>query len=116
MKKAILYIHGKGGSASESEHYKPLFPDCDVIGLDYKTFTPWETGKEIHAAVEKLKAEYDSVIITANSIGAFFSMNAELDRLIEKAFLNIILKTKVTTVAAVSAINRLSRQSNPSEL
>ena len=44
---AILYIHGKGGSATESEHYKSLFPDCEVIGLDYQTFTPWETGKEI---------------------------------------------------------------------
>lgn len=86
MKTAVIYIHGKGGSASESEHYKPLFPDCDVIGLDYKTFTPWETGKEIHTAVEKLKTEYDSVILIANSIGAFFSMNAEIDNLIEKAF------------------------------
>ena len=51
MKNTVIYIHGKGGSAAESEHYKPLFPDYDVIGLDYKTFTPWETGKEIHAAV-----------------------------------------------------------------
>lgn len=61
MKNAVIYIHGKGGSASESEHYKPLFPDRDVIGLDYKTFTPWETGKEIHAAVRKLKTEYNSI-------------------------------------------------------
>lgn len=27
---AIIYIHGKGGSAVESEHYKTLFPDCEV--------------------------------------------------------------------------------------
>lgn len=86
MKNAVLYIHGKDGSASESEHYKPLFPDCDVIGLDYKTFTPWETGKEIYAAVEKLKTEYDSVILIANSIGAFFSMNADIDTMIKKAY------------------------------
>ena len=86
MKNAVLYIHGKGGSAAESEHYKTLFPDCDVIGLDYKTFTPWETGKEIHAAVENLKAEYDHIIMIANSIGAFFSMNAGIDTLIEKAY------------------------------
>ena len=86
MNNAVLYIHGKGGSAAESEHYKPLFPHCDVIGLDYKTVTPWETGKEIHAAAEKLKTEYDSVILIANSIGAFFSMNAKIDSLIEKAF------------------------------
>lgn len=86
MKNAVLYIHGKGGSAAESEHYKPLFPDCDVIGLDYKTFTPWETGKEIHAAVEKLKAEYDHITLIANSIGAFYSMNAGIDTLLEKAY------------------------------
>ena len=48
MKNAVLYIHGKGGSATESEHYKSLFPDYDVMGLDYQTFTPWETGKEIY--------------------------------------------------------------------
>ena len=86
MKNTVIYIHGKGGSAAESEHYTSLFPDYDVIGLDYKTFTPWETGKEIHAAVEKQKTEYDSVILIANSIGAFFSMNAEIDSLIEKAY------------------------------
>ena len=86
MKNTVLYIHGKGGSASESEHYKPLFPCCDVIGLDYKTFSPWKTGKEINAAVKKLKTEYESIILIANSIGAFFSMNAEIDSLIEKAY------------------------------
>ena len=86
MKNAVIYIHGKGGSASESEHYKPLFPDRDVIGLDYKTFTPRDSGKEIHTAVEKLKSEYDSIILIANSIGAFFSMHADIDTLIEKAY------------------------------
>jgi pimeloyl-ACP methyl ester carboxylesterase len=43
---AVIYIHGKGGSAAECEHYKSLFPDCEVIGLDYQTSTPWETCKE----------------------------------------------------------------------
>lgn len=82
----ILYIHGKGGSAAESEHYKPLFPDCEVMGLDYKTFTPWETGKEIRTAVEELKSKYAHIVLIANSIGAFFSMNAGLNGLIEKAY------------------------------
>lgn len=82
----ILYIHGKGGSHTESEHYRPLFPEADVIGLDYKTFTPWETGKEIHDAVVGFKTKYEKIILIANSIGAFFSMNAELDGLVEKAF------------------------------
>ena len=83
---AILYIHGKGGSATESEHYKPLFPDYEVIGLDYQTFTPWETGKEIRIAVEELKGKYENIILIANSIGAFFSMNAGIDEMIQKAF------------------------------
>ena len=95
---AILYIHGKGGSAIESEHYKLLFPDCEVIGLDYQTFsdlkgtecgvaiTPWETGKEIRIVVKELKSKYENIILIANSIGAFFSMIAGIDDLIQKAY------------------------------
>lgn len=86
MKELVLYIHGKGGSAAECEHYKPLFPNCEVLGLDYRTFTPWETGAEIHAAADKLKSEYKSIILIANSIGAFFSMNAVIDNLICRAY------------------------------
>ena len=86
MKNAVLYIHGKDGSATESGHYKPLFPQHDVIGLDYKTFTPWETGKEIHDFIVKVKEKYNSIILTANSIGAFFSMNSGIDTMIEKAY------------------------------
>ena len=82
----VLYIHGKGGSAAESEHYKNLFPDCEILGLDYKTFTPWETGKEIYEAVKDLKSKYENIILIANSIGAFFSMNANIENLIQKAY------------------------------
>lgn len=56
---AVIYIHGKGGSATESVHYIPLFPDCEVIGLDYQTFSPWDTGKEIYDAVKELQSKYD---------------------------------------------------------
>ena len=86
MKDAVLYIHGKGGSAAECEHYRPLFPDCEVFGLDYRTFTPWETGAEIRAAAEKLKSDYENIILIANSIGAFFSMHAGIDGLICRAY------------------------------
>ena len=82
MKELVLYIHGKGGCAAESEHYKLLFPECIVAGLDYQTFTPWETGKEIREAVTKMNAEYDRITLIANSIGAFFSMNAGIDAMI----------------------------------
>ena len=83
---AVLYIHGKGGSGAESRHYRPLFPDCQVVGLDYRTSTPWETGPEIRAAAERLKTEYETVILIANSIGAFFSMSAGINALIRRAY------------------------------
>ena len=86
MKELVLYIHGKGGCAGESEHYKPLFPAFEVVGLDYQTSTPWETGKEIQEAVTKLKAEYENISLIANSIGAFFSMNAGIDAMIHRAY------------------------------
>ena len=40
MQKAVIYIHGKGGAASEAEHYKTLFKNADVIGFDYQSVTP----------------------------------------------------------------------------
>ena len=86
MSEAVLYVHGKGGSPAESEHYAPLFPDCAVLGLDYQTFTPWETGPELRAMAEALAAQFDRLTLIANSIGAFFSMHAHLDALVRRAF------------------------------
>ena len=86
MKDLVLYVHGKDGSAAESAHYRPLFPGCEVVGLDYRTYTPWETGAEIRAAAEELKDRCASVTLIANSVGAFFSMNAGIDALIRRAY------------------------------
>lgn len=72
----VVYVHGKGGNASEAEHYKKLFADCDVVGFDYKSETPWDFKDEfLNWAKEKFVA-YKSVILVANSIGAYFLMNA----------------------------------------
>ena len=46
MKDLIVYVHGKGGSAEEAEHYAMLFPNHEVIGFDYKSQTPWEAKKD----------------------------------------------------------------------
>ncbi|MBR5429630.1 MAG: alpha/beta hydrolase [Firmicutes bacterium] len=83
---AVLYIHGKGGSAGESSHYRPLFPGCAVLGLDHRGLTPWEAGAEIRAAVDGLSGGYDSIMLIANSIGAWFSLQAGLNGLIRQAF------------------------------
>ena len=86
MKKAVLYVHGKGGNAGEAEHYKPFFAGCDVVGMDYKSEFPWETKNEILDEYERLTKEYSSVIVVANSIGAYFTMNALQGKSVERAF------------------------------
>ncbi len=86
MKKTILYIHGKGGSAKEANHYQMLLPDYHIIGLDYKTNTPWETKEEFLNLYKELTEKYKSISIIANSIGAYFAMNAFAGAQIEQAF------------------------------
>ena len=82
----VLYIHGKGGTSLESEHYKPLFPTSTVLGLDYKSSTPWEAEKEFPALFEKLISKHEKIILIANSIGAYFAMQAGIEHFVEKAY------------------------------
>ncbi len=86
MKKGLIYVHGKGGNAAEADHYKLLFPEYDVIGLDYKADTPWDAKEEFSSFYETFAREHDPIILVASSIGAFFSMYALYDKNIEKAF------------------------------
>lgn len=86
MKKAIIYIHGKGGNAAEAAHYKSLFPGCDVIGFDYSAETPWDAKDEFSAYFDAVQPEYDSVSLVAGSIGAFFAMSALSGNRLEKAY------------------------------
>ena len=46
MNNLVIYVHGKGGSAEETEHYKALSPKSEVIGFDYKSQAPWESREE----------------------------------------------------------------------
>ena len=85
MKRLVIYVHGKGGNAEESKHYQSLFADSDVIGFDYKSQNPWEAKNEFSCFYDLHSKEYDSVILIANSIGAFLSMNALSDKKITQA-------------------------------
>ena len=87
MKQIVIYVHGKGGTAEESRHYQPLFAESDVIGFDYKSQNPWEAKREFSEFYDLQCKGYDSVILVANSIGAFFSMNALSEKKISKALL-----------------------------
>ncbi|NBH71244.1 alpha/beta hydrolase [Clostridiaceae bacterium] len=86
MRKALLYIHGKGGSSKETEQLKPFCDGYDIHGIDLSDFTPWGTEEQIQTAFERLKKEYDCVSIVGNSIGAYFSMFALQNSSVEKAF------------------------------
>lgn len=87
MKKAVIYIHGKGGNAAEAEHYQPLFPECAVIGFEYHAKTPWEAKTEFPAFFDSIRGEHGAVTLIANSIGAYFALHALADCPVEKAFL-----------------------------
>lgn len=86
MKRLVLYIHGKGGGKEEANHYISLFNDCDVFGLDYNSTNPWEAKEEFPLLFDKYSQGYDSVVIVANSIGAYFVMHALEGKNISKAF------------------------------
>lgn len=86
MENLVLYIHGKGGNSLEVEHYKNLFSYYDVKGLYYKSNTPWDFIEEVNHIINKIVEQYGNIIIVANSIGAYFAMNALSKMKIKKAF------------------------------
>lgn len=67
-----------------------MFPMYDVYGLDYKTWTPWQTKEEFSTFCKVLEENYEKIILIAGSIGAFFSMNSGMEAIfknkLEKAF------------------------------
>ena len=86
MKDLIVYVHGKGGSAEEAGHYQALFPDSEVIGFDYRARTPWEAAEEFPAFFAEQRQGCGSLTLIANSIGAFFSLSALDETLVEGVF------------------------------
>lgn len=85
MKKAILYIHGKGGNPQEGSQYVEHCPGLDVIGVDFDGYLPWAVRPQIQASYEEARRSYRQIWILANSIGAYFAMDALQREKIEKA-------------------------------
>ena len=86
MKDLIVYVHGKGGSAGEAEYYKMLFPKSEVIGFDYRSQTPWEAKEEFPIFFAQQRQRCDCLTLIANSIGAFFSMSALDETMIDRDY------------------------------
>ena len=86
MKNAVIYIHGKYGTAEEAEHYKKIFNEADIIGFKYTSEYPWDFQKEFSNFIENIYTKYKKISIIANSIGVYFTMLSLTNRNIEKAF------------------------------
>ncbi len=84
-KDIVVYIHGKGGSTSEAEHYKQFFEE-DIYGFDYKSENPWDAKIEFMDKFKELSNKYNRITLIANSIGAYFSMNSGIDEFVHKAY------------------------------
>ena len=85
MKDLVIYIHGKDGNIEETNHYQSIFRESDVIGFDYKSQTPWEAEIEFPILYDRYAKSYDSVILIANSIGAYFAMLSLVEKNISHA-------------------------------
>ena len=108
--KAVIYVHGMGGSPEESQRYVTLFPDRDIIGLKYSSDVPWESGRQIYEKVSKLKGEYESIILIANSIGAFLSMYSRIDTIIEKAYFISPIVDMEALILGMMAMDNISEE------
>ena len=86
MENAIIYIHGKYGTAEEAEHYKKFFNKADIIGFEYTSEYPWDFQKEFSNFIDNIYTKYKKISIIANSIGAYFTMLSLTNKNIEKAF------------------------------
>lgn len=80
--KKIIYIHGKGGTAAEAEHYKKFFPNAEVVGVNYKSENIFDAVTEF----QKFFNLRENVTLIANSIGAFYAMYALSEKNIDRAF------------------------------
>lgn len=54
MKKAMIYVHGKGGSYLEAEQFKNICLDFDVFGVDYNDYFPWIVKNKIMEIYDKI--------------------------------------------------------------
>ena len=86
-KAVVLYVHGKGGSAAEAGHYRPLFPEADVVGFDYHSENPWSAKAEFSEKIAALRANYDQIFLISVSIGTYFSMSADISDSIRRVWL-----------------------------
>lgn len=84
--KALVYIHGKGGTADSANEFKSLFPEYDIYGFDYKSEYPWEAEIEFKEYFTDLAKKYSIITVIATSLGAYFLMISGVQAYIHRAY------------------------------
>ena len=84
MKHALLYIHGKGGSAAETASFADCCDGYELIGVDYGILLGARSSSSRRLYGESYFA-IPAVSILANSIGAYFAMLGLFDCPVQKA-------------------------------
>jgi len=95
--KGYLFVHGQGGNKEEAAEFAEIAVPLgfQVAGIDLpghgalkeniSEFVPWTVVPELKAVMSYLKERWSEVSLRANSIGAYFSMQAFADEKLEKA-------------------------------
>lgn len=86
MKRLIVYVHGKGGSAQEAEHYKSLFPKDEVIGFVTVRKRHGKPRKSFLRFLPEQRGRCEHLTLVANSIGAFFALSSLDETLVDRAY------------------------------
>ena len=84
--KALVYIHGKGGTADSANEFKSLFPEYDIYGFDYKSENPWEAEIEFKEYFTDLAKKYSMITVIATSLGAYSLMISGVQAHIHRAY------------------------------
>lgn len=107
MKNAVIYIHGKGGSLVEAEHYRKFFDEKHkIIGFNYKSKFPWDVKIEFSNFFDTITRNCDDIYLIANSLGAYFSMLSLYDKKIKKAmFISPIVDMEKVILNMMSFLN-----------
>lgn len=87
LRRLVVYVHGRGGSAKEAEHYRALFPESDVIGFDYRSQSPWEAHEEFPRFFSERRRRYGLLVLVAHSMGAFLALSSLGKRHVDEAYL-----------------------------
>ena len=92
---AWLFVHGMGGNKTEAEPFAAL-TGAQVLAIDLPGhgerkdmagFNPWTAAPELRTVMDYMRTRWRAISLQANSIGAYFSMLALSDQVLQKALL-----------------------------